>query len=155
MPRFNARWVDGAAVADDAVNLGMAVATADGLAVPVIANCDRLSLAEIASASFRLRRRAIGRKLTSDDIARPSFTVSNLGLLGAEEFVALINPPEIGILAVGAFRPVPVARDGAVVVRPMAKLTVTGDHRAVDGADAAELLVAIRTLLEDAPARLA
>jgi pyruvate dehydrogenase E2 component (dihydrolipoamide acetyltransferase) len=154
VPRFNARWVDGAAVADDAVNLGMAVATADGLAVPVIAACDRLSLSEIASASFRLRRRAIGRKLTSDDIARPSFTVSNLGLLGAEEFVALINPPEIGILAVGAFRPTPVARDGAVVVRPMAKLTVTGDHRAVDGADAAKLLVAIRALLEDASARL-
>jgi pyruvate dehydrogenase E2 component (dihydrolipoamide acetyltransferase) len=103
VPRFNARWIDGAAVAGEAVNLGMAVATEHGLAVPVIAGCDRLSLAEIASASFRLRRRAIGRKLSAEDIAQPSFTVSNLGLLGAEEFVALINPPEIGILAVGAF----------------------------------------------------
>jgi pyruvate dehydrogenase E2 component (dihydrolipoamide acetyltransferase) len=155
VPRFNARWENGAATASEAVNLGMAVATGDGLAVPVIAGCDGLSLAEIASASFRLRRRAIGRKLTAEDIARPSFTVSNLGLLGAEEFVALINPPEVGILAVGAFRPTPVAHDGSVVIRPMGKLTVTGDHRAVDGADAARLLVAIRGLLEHAPSRLA
>ena len=83
------------------------------------------------------------------------FTVSNLGLLGAEEFVALVNPPEVGILAVGAFVPTPVVRDGQVVVRDVARLAVSGDHRAVDGADAAALLSCIRELLEDATARLA
>ncbi|MFM8990768.1 MAG: dihydrolipoamide acetyltransferase family protein, partial [Alphaproteobacteria bacterium] len=155
VPRFNARWEDGAAVALGRVNLGMAVATSHGLAVPVVADCDRLSLSGIASASFRLRRRAIGLRLGPADMARAGFTVSNLGLLGAEEFVALVNPPEVGILAVGAFVPTPVARDGQVVVRSVARLSVSGDHRAVDGADAAALLVEIRRLLEDAPRLLA
>lgn len=155
VPRFNARWEDGAAVALGRVNLGMAVATGHGLAVPVVADCDRLSLSGIASASFRLRRRAIGLRLGPADMARAGFTVSNLGLLGAEEFVALVNPPEVGILAVGAFVPTPVVRDGQVVVRDVARLTVSGDHRAVDGADAAALLVEIRRLLEDAPRLLA
>jgi pyruvate dehydrogenase E2 component (dihydrolipoamide acetyltransferase) len=155
VPRFNARWEDGAAVALGRVNLGMAVATGHGLAVPVVADCDRLSLSGIASASFRLRRRAIGLRLGPADMARAGLTVSNLGLLGAEEFVALVNPPEVGILAVGAFVPTPVVRDGQVVVRDVARLTVSGDHRAVDGADAAALLVEIRRLLEDAPRLLA
>jgi pyruvate dehydrogenase E2 component (dihydrolipoamide acetyltransferase) len=155
VPRFNARWEDGAAVALGRVNLGMAVATGHGLAVPVVADCDRLSLSGIASASFRLRRRAIGLRLGPADMARAGFTVSNLGLLGAEEFVALVNPPEVGILAVGAFVPTPVVRDGQVVVRDVARLTVSGDHRAVDGADAAALLLEIRRLLEDAPRLLA
>ena len=155
VPRFNARWEDGGAVALGRVNLGMAVATGHGLAVPVVADCDRLSLSGIASASFRLRRRAIGLRLGPADMARAGFTVSNLGLLGAEEFVALVNPPEVGILAVGAFVPTPVVRDGQVVVRDVARLTVSGDHRAVDGADAAALLVEIRRLLEEAPRLLA
>jgi pyruvate dehydrogenase E2 component (dihydrolipoamide acetyltransferase) len=155
VPRFNARWEDGGAVALGRVNLGMAVATGHGLAVPVVADCDRLSLSGIASASFRLRRRAIGLRLGPADMARAGLTVSNLGLLGAEEFVALVNPPEVGILAVGAFVPTPVVRDGQVVVRDVARLTVSGDHRAVDGADAAALLVEIRRLLEDAPRLLA
>ena len=155
VPRFNARWEDGAAVALGRVNLGMAVATGHGLAVPVIADCDRLSLSGIASASFRLRRRAIGLRLGPADMARAGFTVSNLGLLGAEEFVALVNPPEVGILAVGAFVPTPVVRDGQVVVRDVARLTVSGDHRAVDGADAAALLSRIRDLLEGATRLLA
>lgn len=155
VPRFNARWEGDAAVPLDRVNLGMAVATPHGLAVPVVSGCDRLSLPGIAAASFRLRRRALSLKLGVGDMARAGFTVSNLGLLGAEEFVALVNPPEAGILAVGAFVPTPVARDGQVVVRSIAKFTVTGDHRAVDGADAAALLSALRRLLEDAPALLA
>jgi len=155
VPRFNARWEDGGAVALGRVNLGMAVATGHGLAVPVIADCDRLSLSGIASASFRLRRRAIGLRLGPADMARAGFTVSNLGLLGAEEFVALVNPPEVGILAVGAFVPTPVVRDGQVVVRDVARLTVSGDHRAVDGADAAALLSRIRDLLEGATRLLA
>jgi pyruvate dehydrogenase E2 component (dihydrolipoamide acetyltransferase) len=155
VPRFNARWEDGAAVALGRVNLGMAVATGHGLAVPVVADCDRLSLSGIASASFRLRRRAIGLRLGPADMARAGFTVSNLGLLGAEEFVALVNPPEVGILAVGAFVPTPVVRDGQVVVRDVARLTVSGDHRAVDGADAAALLSRIRDLLEGATRLLA
>ena len=154
LPRFNARWDGDAVLFYDQVNLGMAVATDHGLAVPVIRDADKLSLRGIASASFRLRRRTLGRKLTQEDVARASFTVSNLGLLGAEEFVALLNPPEVGILAVGAFVTMPVARDGAVVLRKIAKLTVTGDHRVVDGADAALLLTMIKTLLENAPASL-
>lgn len=154
-PRFNARWDGDAVLFHDHINLGMAVATEHGLAVPVIRDADKLSLRGIASAGFRLRRRTLGRKLTPEDVARASFTVSNLGLLGAEEFVALLNPPEVGILAVGAFTSMPVVRDGAIVVRRMAKLTVTGDHRVVDGADAARLLTAIKTLLENAPSRLA
>ena len=92
---------------------------------------------------------------TPADMARAGFTVSNLGLLGAEEFVALVNPPEVGILAVGAFVPTPVVRDGQVVVRDVARLTVSGDHRAVDGADAAALLSRIRDLLEGATRLLA
>ncbi len=151
VPRFNARWDGDAVLFHDRVNLGMAVATEHGLAVPVIRDADKLSLHGIASTSFRLRRRTLGRKLTPEDLAQASFTVSNLGLLGAQEFVALLNPPEVGILAVGAFTAMPVVRDGAIMARKIAKFTVTGDHRVVDGADAARLLTAIKTRLEAAP----
>lgn len=152
VPRFNARWDGDAVLFHERVNLGMAVATEHGLAVPVIRDADRLSLAGIASASFRLRRRTLGRKLTPADVATPTFTVSNLGLLGAEHFVALLNPPEVGILAVGAFLDVPVVREGRVVAGRRATLTVTGDHRVVDGADAARFLAAMKRLLETMPA---
>jgi len=148
VPRFNQRWEDGAARPVPGIHVGMAVATKAGLAVPVIADCDQRDLAAIASASFRLRRRALACRLGAEDMRRCGFTVSNLGPLGAESFVATLNPPEAGILAVGAFLDTPMAMQGAIALRRRAQVTVTGDHRIVDGADAARFLSVLRASLE-------
>jgi pyruvate dehydrogenase E2 component (dihydrolipoamide acetyltransferase) len=148
VPRFNQRWEDGAPRPVPGIHVGMAVATEAGLAVPVIADCDQLDLAAIASASFRLRRRALACRLGADEMRRCGFTVSNLGPLGAESFVATLNPPEAGILAVGAFLDTPMAVQDAIVLRRRAHVTVTGDHRIVDGADATRFLKVLRELLE-------
>ncbi len=130
-------------------NVGLAVAIPKGLVVPVIPGCERLSIAEIAAARSELVERARSGKLRQPDLEGGTFTISNLGMYGVERFVAVLNPPQVAILAVGASEERPVVEDGAVVARPVMELTLTCDHRAVDGATAAEFLADVKRFLEE------
>lgn len=130
-------------------NVGIAVATGRGLVVPVIPGCERRSVAEIAAARADLVQRARAGTLAQADFEGGTFTISNLGMYGVERFVAVLNPPQAAILAVGAVEDRPVARGGEVAVRPLLTLTLTCDHRAVDGATAAEFLRTVKDLLEE------
>jgi pyruvate dehydrogenase E2 component (dihydrolipoamide acetyltransferase) len=130
-------------------NVGLAVATERGLLVPVIRECERKSLIQLAVERGQLVQRAREGKLSADDLEGGTFTISNLGMYGVEQFIAVLNPPQAAILAVGAIEERPVAENGELVVRPMMSLTLTCDHRAVDGAKAAEFLRELKMLLEE------
>jgi pyruvate dehydrogenase E2 component (dihydrolipoamide acetyltransferase) len=133
----------------DRVNLGLAVSLPDGLVVPVIHNAGSLTLLEISDASRRLAGKARAGKLTPDDMAGGTFTISNMGMLNVENFSAIINPGEGGILAVASVLPQPAVRDGRVVIRQMMKMTLSADHRLVDGALGARFINAVKARLED------
>ena len=136
------------------INVGVAVALEEGLIVPVVRQADRKSVGEIAAEVNDLATRAREGRLTPPDVAGGTFTVSNLGPFGIEQFTAIINPPQAAILAVGATRPEPVVdEEGQVVVRPVMRMTLSADHRIVDGAIAARFLADLREALE-APALL-
>jgi pyruvate dehydrogenase E2 component (dihydrolipoamide acetyltransferase) len=145
----NAHFVDETLRRFPTANVGMAVATERGLLVPVIRSAERLSLAEIAAARADLVARARDAKLQQTDLEDGTFTVSNLGMYGVEQFVAVLNPPQAAILAVGAIEEKPVVEEGALVIKPMMSMTLTCDHRAIDGAVAAEFLGTVRALLEE------
>ncbi len=131
------------------VNIGVAVALDDGLTVPVIAGCQRLSLKEIAAVSRTLADRARTGKISEAEITGGTFSVSNLGMFGVEEFVAVIHPPQGAILAVGAILDQPVVREGSLAVGRVMRLTLSADHRLIDGADAARFLAEVKRLLEN------
>jgi len=145
----NAQWTDEAILLFPTANVGIAVATPQGLVVPVIRGAERLRLAEIADARADLVGRARDGKLAREDLEEGTFTISNLGMFRVEQFTAVLNPPQAAIVAVGAAEEKPVALDGEVLVRPMLTLTATFDHRAVDGAPAAEFLQTVKELLEE------
>jgi pyruvate dehydrogenase E2 component (dihydrolipoamide acetyltransferase) len=130
-------------------NIGIAVAIPKGLVVPVIPNCERKSVAEIAANRAALVDRARSGKLQQPDLEGGTFTISNLGMYGIERFIAVLNPPQVAILAVGAISDQVVAVDGQPSVRPRMELTLTCDHRAVDGATGAEFLRDVRAFLEE------
>jgi pyruvate dehydrogenase E2 component (dihydrolipoamide acetyltransferase) len=132
-----------------AAHVGMAVAAPNGLIVPVIRDADRKTIQEIAAARAELVVRARHGKLQRGDLEDGTFTISNLGMFGIEQFVAVLNPPQAAILAVGATVDTPVARDGQVEIRPLLTLTLTCDHRAIDGADGADFLRTVKELLEE------
>jgi pyruvate dehydrogenase E2 component (dihydrolipoamide acetyltransferase) len=131
------------------VNLGMAVAIPDGLIVPVLRNIAPMSVKEIRQRSVDLVERARAQRLKQDEMTGATFTVSNLGAFGVREFSAIINPPEVGILAVGGAAKRAVVRGELIVARTMMTLTLSADHRVVDGATAAEFLRTLRTILEE------
>jgi pyruvate dehydrogenase E2 component (dihydrolipoamide acetyltransferase) len=131
------------------INIGVAVALEEGLIVPVVHDADRKGLAQISEEIEDLARRARSGDLTPSDVAGGTFTLSNLGPFGVDEFTAIINPPQAAILAVGAMQPEVVAdAEGRVVVRPMARMTLSADHRVVDGAVAAQFLADVRDAIE-------
>jgi pyruvate dehydrogenase E2 component (dihydrolipoamide acetyltransferase) len=130
-------------------NVGIAVAIPDGLVVPVIPNCERRTIAEIAEGRLGVVGRARAGALTKDDLDGGTFTVSNLGMFGIERFTAVLNPPQAAILAVGAIEERVVAEDGQAVVRPRMDLTLTCDHRAIDGATGAGFLRTLKDFLEE------
>jgi pyruvate dehydrogenase E2 component (dihydrolipoamide acetyltransferase) len=132
----------------DRVNVGVAVALPDGLIVPVIRDADRKGVRAIASEAHALSDRARAGKLTLEEFSGGTFTISNLGMYGVDHFTAVINPPEAAILAVGAARDEPVVRDGELVAGTTMKLTLTIDHRVLDGAAAAAFLRDLVGLLE-------
>ena len=131
------------------VNLGVAVSLEQGLVVPVIRNADDMTLAEINAASKALAEKARAGKLAPDEMSGSTFTISNMGMLNVENFTAIINTGEAAILAVASTLPQPAVRDGKVGVRQMMKMTLSSDHRIVDGAMAAWFINAIKTKLED------
>ena len=131
-----------------AAHVGIAVAAPNGLVVPVIRDADRRSVQEIANARADLVSRARDGKLTLADMEGGTFTISNLGMFGVEQFVAVLNPPQVAILAVGAVKETPVVVDGEIDVAPLLQATLTCDHRAIDGADGAEFLRTLVALVE-------
>jgi pyruvate dehydrogenase E2 component (dihydrolipoamide acetyltransferase) len=155
LPRFNASWADGKVALHSRVNVGVAVATEDALYVPVVLDADRKSLAEIAAETARLAESARRRALAPEEMSDATFTVSNLGMLGTRSFSAIVDLPQVAILAVGAVRRAPVEAEGGVAFRDVMTVTLTCDHRVVYGADGARFLSALREQLESPQALLA
>ncbi len=148
-PRLNASWINENIVLNQDVNIGLAVAVDDGLLVPVIHHADEMNLTQLASSRSGIVTRAKSNKLTLDDLSGGTFTISNLGMYGVDAFNAIVNPPQAAILAVSriADRVVPV--NGQPLIQPMMTLSLSCDHRAVDGARGAEFLQALADLIEE------
>ncbi len=148
-PALNAHFAGDRILRFPSAHVGIAVAAPNGLVVPVIRDADRHTIQEIAAARADVVGRARNGKLQLADLEGGTFSISNLGMFGIEQFIAVLNPPQAAILAVGSIEEKPVVRDGQVVVRPLMSLTITCDHRAVDGADGAEFLRTVKELLEE------
>jgi pyruvate dehydrogenase E2 component (dihydrolipoamide acetyltransferase) len=148
-PDVNVQYTEDALLKFPTANIGIAVAAPQGLVVPVLRSVERISLAEVAAVRSDVVGRARENKLTADDLEGGTFSISNLGMYGIEQFVAVLNPPQAAILAVGATLDTPVARGGGVEVRPIMSLTLTVDHRAVDGAAGADFLRTVKQFVED------
>ena len=152
-PYLNAAWMGDHIRLYQEIHIGFAVAVEEGLIVPVLRHADRKGLSEIAAETVLLAQKARERKLAPEEYTGSTFSISNLGMFGIEEFTAVINPPEAAILAVGAIQPTPVVKDGQVVVERRMRITLSCDHRVVDGATGAAFLETFTQLLEE-PARL-
>jgi pyruvate dehydrogenase E2 component (dihydrolipoamide acetyltransferase) len=148
-PRVNSTWRDGSVVPRQHINVGVAIAVDEGLIVGVVHDADRLSLADTAARRIELVDAARSGRLRHEDVTGGTFTVSNLGMYGVDSFDAIVNAPQAAILAVGRIldRIVPV--DGQPAVRPMLQLSVSFDHRVIDGARAAEFLDTLASLVEE------
>ncbi|MFI5184594.1 MAG: dihydrolipoamide acetyltransferase family protein, partial [Vicinamibacteria bacterium] len=145
----NASWAGDKIVTRAEVHVGVAVAVPDGLIVPVVRNADRKAVVDISHEVKDLATRAKDRKLRPEEFMGSTFSVSNLGMYDVTEFTAIINPPESAILAVGAVRKVPVVVNDQLAVGHRMKVTLSADHRVVDGALAAQFLAEVRRLLEN------
>ena len=148
-PEVNAHWLGDRVRQFDRVHLGMAVATADGLIVPVIFDAHAKRMSEISREAKELAGRARERKLKPEEYTGSTFSVSNLGMFGIDQFTAIINPPESAILAVGASEDKVVVEGGATVVRKRMRVTMSCDHRVIDGAVGAKFLQTLRRMLEN------
>jgi pyruvate dehydrogenase E2 component (dihydrolipoamide acetyltransferase) len=148
MPRVNVSFAGDSQIFHEHVNISVAVAVPDGLVTPVIRDADRLGVIAISQAVRDLATRARAKKLKPEEMTGGTFSISNLGMYGIDAFSAVINPPEGAILAVGAVRDEPVVKHGAVVAGKKMALTMSCDHRVVDGALGAEWLKLLRSLLE-------
>jgi pyruvate dehydrogenase E2 component (dihydrolipoamide acetyltransferase) len=148
-PQVNASFQDKVVRYYEHADIGVAVAIEDGLITPIVRAADQKSLGEIAAEVRDLAERARHRKLRPEEFLGASFSISNLGMFGIDEFTAVINPPEGAILAIGAMSPKPVVRDNEVVVRQMMRVTMSCDHRVVDGATGAKFLQTFKKILEN------
>lgn len=148
-PEVNSQWLGDRIRQFNRVHIGMAVAIDEGLITPVIFDADRKRLSEISAEARALATRARERKLKPEEFTGSTFSVSNLGMFGIDQFTAIINPPEACILAVGAVEDKPVVVDGQVVVRKRMRVTLSCDHRVVDGALGAKFLQTLRRLIEN------
>lgn len=146
-PLLNASWSDGKVRIFKEVNLGVAMATERGLVVGVIHQAEKMGLKEIAQARDNLKKKATANRLKHEDMAGGTFTITNLGMFGIDDFSPILNPPQSAILAVGAIVERPVGEEGKVVLRPTLRLTLAVDHRAADGVEGALFLKAIRETL--------
>jgi pyruvate dehydrogenase E2 component (dihydrolipoamide acetyltransferase) len=148
-PEVNAHWLGDKIRYHNRVHLGMAVATDDGLIVPVIWDADRKRMSEISREAKELAKRARERKLRPEEFTGSTFSVSNLGMFGIDQFTAIINPPEAGILAIGTSEEKLVVVNGEAVVRNRVRVTMSCDHRIIDGAVGAKFLQTLRRLIEN------
>jgi len=148
-PKFNAFLQDDAIRLNDTVNVGIAMAVEDGLLMPAIMGCEDMSLKDIAAASKDLADRAQNGTLRPDEYTGGTFGISNLGMFDVSTFVAIIQPPQSAILAVGTVAKKPVVRDDQIVVRQIMNATISADHRIVDGAEGAQFLIQVKRLLEN------
>jgi pyruvate dehydrogenase E2 component (dihydrolipoamide acetyltransferase) len=148
-PQVNASFQEKVVRYYDHADIGVAVAIEDGLITPIVRSADQKSLSEIAREVRDLAERARNRKLRPEEFMGATFSISNLGMFGIDEFTAVINPPEGAILAVGAMSPKPVVRNNEVVVRQMMRVTLSCDHRVIDGATGAKFLQTFKKILEN------
>jgi pyruvate dehydrogenase E2 component (dihydrolipoamide acetyltransferase) len=152
-PNVNASWGDDAIAQHGEIHIGIAVSTPEGLITPVVRNADQKSVRQIGDDVRALAEKAKNRKLAPNDYQGSTFTISNLGAWGIEEFTAIINPPNSAILAVGAAEARAVVVDRQIVVRDRMKITMSCDHRVIDGAAGADFLKTLRQYIEQ-PLRL-
>ncbi len=148
-PAINSSWLGDRIRQNHVINIGVAVAVEDGLLVPVIRNADQKGLAAIATEVKALADKAKTKKLQPAEWEGNTFTISNLGMFGIDEFTAIINPPDACILAVGGIRQTAIVKDGQLAVGNLMKVTLSCDHRVVDGASGAAFLQTLKGLLED------
>ncbi len=148
-PRLNASWIEDGIFYNEHIHIGLAVAIEDGLLVPVIHHADQLGLVDLSVRRAELVGRAQDGRSTANDLTGSTFTISNLGMFGVDHFNAIVNPPQAAILAVGRIADRVVAVDGQPVVRPMTTLTLSCDHRVVDGARGARFLNDLAEMMED------
>ncbi len=149
MPEVNVSFAEDRLLQKKEVHIGVAVTLEQGLIVPVVRNANQLGILDIARETRRLAEAARIGKLKPEDLSGGTFTISNLGMYDVESFTAVINPPESAILAVGSITPTPAVVDGQVVVRDRMKVTLSSDHRAIDGAIAARFLQEVKRLIEE------
>ncbi|MDB2627320.1 pyruvate dehydrogenase complex dihydrolipoamide acetyltransferase [Schleiferiaceae bacterium] len=148
-PVINSSWMGDFIRSNHHVHIGVAVAIEDGLLVPVLRHADQMPLAAISASVKDLAGKAKDKKLQPADWEGNTFTISNLGMFGVEQFTAIVNPPDAGILAVGGIKQVPVVKDGQVVPGNVMKVTLSLDHRAADGASGAAFLQTVKGFLEN------
>ena len=148
-PAINSAWMGDSIRQSDHVHIGVAVAVEDGLLVPVLRHADLMPLSHISASVKDLAGKAKDKKLQPADWEGNTFTISNLGMFGIEEFTAIVNPPDAAILAVGGIKQVPVVKDGAVVPGNVMKVTLSCDHRVIDGASGAAFLQTVKGFLEN------
>jgi pyruvate dehydrogenase E2 component (dihydrolipoyllysine-residue acetyltransferase) len=153
-PDCNAQWQDGFIRRFNPVHVGVAVAIDEGLITPIVRNAHVKGIGQIGAEVRELAGRARLKKLMPEEYTGATFSVSNLGMFGIHEFTAIINPPEAGILAVGGIEETPVVVDGAVVVRPRMRMTMSCDHRVIDGAQGSRFLQTLKGMLEEPTAIL-
>lgn len=146
---INVSWGKDTIVKNKDINIGVAIAVDEGLVVPVIKNTDQHNILDISNKIKDFVNRANSKKLSVDELNGNTFTVSNLGMFGIDEFTAIINPPDACILAVGSIQKTPVVKDDKIVVGNVMKVTLSSDHRIVDGAQGAQFLKTLKTMLEN------
>jgi len=148
VPEANASFTEDAIIQHARVDIGMAVAIEDGLITPVVRDADKKTIGQIGTEARELAARARDRKLKPEEYTGATFSVSNLGMMGIRHFAAIINPPEGAILAVGSVRKIPMVKEGKIVPGQQMSITLSCDHRVIDGALGAKLLQAIVAILE-------
>jgi pyruvate dehydrogenase E2 component (dihydrolipoamide acetyltransferase) len=148
-PGINASYTGSAVRQFAETHIAVAVALDEGLVTPVLRNCERKTVGQLNEELRDLAERARIRKLKPEEYQGATFTISNLGMFGVEDFAAIVNPPEGSILAVGAILEKPVVKNGSIVIGHIMKLTLSSDHRIIDGAVAARFLLYLKNLLEN------
>ena len=148
-PNINVSWGGDSIIQNSEINIGVAIAVDEGLVVPVIKDADKNNILEISEKIKNFVEKAKNKKLSLDELSGNTFTVSNLGMFGIDEFTAIINPPDACILAIGAIQQTPIVKDEEIVIGNIMKVTLSSDHRVVDGAQGAQFLKTLKTMLEN------
>jgi pyruvate dehydrogenase E2 component (dihydrolipoamide acetyltransferase) len=148
-PKINGSWLGDKIRYYDHIHIGVAISVEDGLVVPVIKFADSKTISQISQEVKVFADKAKNKKLQPQDFEGNTFTISNMGMLGAEEFTAIINPPDACIMAVGTIRQTPIVNNGAIEIGNMMKVTLSCDHRIVDGATGARFLETFKQFLEE------